>query len=306
MRRLLTASALVALAVFVTDASGQPLQPPLAVQPLPAPPKVEKKADPADAAIAAALANDPDVKVAKAKIQLAEAELAKARQVTTLRVLALKAKIDQFKAELRSAEERVTILSRAVDKGQLPLTQLLAERDKLEAAKSALAATEAELKLLTGGAADKPAGVDRTWLSLAETRLVEREAAFLQAMLAGERKAPIGAIPDRVRAALDKPVKLGAANEKVTFEQAVEAFKKAGLDVPVRAEFKLGAVVSLGEELPVGAWLQLFTDGTPDVRIVVREYGLLVTRKDAVPPDAPTVTEFWKQKPAKPDSGPKP
>ena len=66
-------------------------------------------------------------------------------------------------------------------------------------------------------------------------------------------------------------------------------------DVPVRAEFKVSPIVSLGEELPVGAWLQLFADGTPDIRIVVREYGLLVTSKTAAPPDALSVQEFWKQ-----------
>ena len=62
MRRLLTASALFALAVCVTGASGQP---PAKLDP---PPKalgerLDKNPDPTDAAIAAALANDPDVKM---------------------------------------------------------------------------------------------------------------------------------------------------------------------------------------------------------------------------------------------------
>ena len=48
--------------------------------------KKEPKADPTDAALAAALRNDPDVRVAQAKMQLAEAELAKAKQGTVLQL----------------------------------------------------------------------------------------------------------------------------------------------------------------------------------------------------------------------------
>ena len=50
-----------------------------------------------------------------------------------------------------------------------------------------------------------------------------------------------GPIPDRIRAALDKPVKLGAKGEKMTFDKALEVFRKeAGLDVPVRGTFPCG------------------------------------------------------------------
>ena len=49
----------------------------------------------------------------------------------------------------------------------------------------------------------------------------------------------------------------------------------------------------------MGAWLQLYADGTPDTRILVREYGLLITNKELNPPDAISVFDFWKQKPEK-------
>jgi hypothetical protein len=94
-------------------------------------------------------------------------------------------------------------------------------------------------------------------------------------------------------------VKLGPKGEDVTFGQAMEVFKKeAGLDVPVRVSVAVGGglvlVESEGEELPVGAWFQLFQDFNGGV-IYVREYGLLFTTKEAAPPDALTVTLFWKQ-----------
>lgn len=311
MRRLLTASALVALAVFVTDASGQPqpLQPPIAAQPLPVPPKVEKKTDPADAAIAAALANDPDVKMAKAKIQLAEAELAKARLAATQKVFAAKSAAQDAQLAVVMAEQGLASLVQSYKVERVTNYETRPEYRlallKVEAAKAKLATAEAELKLLTGGAADKTA------VSFAEAiDLAGERHHFYQAVLAISRKAPDGAIPDRIRAALDKPVKLGAKGAEVSFAQALEVFKKdAGLGVPVRGTSGLFTITSQGEELPVVAWLQLFGDDNSG-EFYVREYGLMFTNKKSAPPDAPTVIEFWKQKPAakpeKADPKPKP
>jgi hypothetical protein len=360
MRRFLTASALCALALVTAAASGQPQPDPKAKakpQDRAAPPKAPApKDDPTDAAIASALAHDPDVKMARAKIQLAEAELAKARQAVTLKVVTLKAKIDQLKADVRAAEERVAWSARMVEKGMLNQAQLLTERDKLEAAKGALAAAEVEWKLLTGaagsGAAGAAPGHDRTatWLLqyLAagapgrEDEAVARALRYLAARqgrdsetaleqyllafeLARERAAVKGPVADRLRAALDKPVKLGARGEKVTFEKALAVFKKdAGLDVPIRGTYpdrplvdpkkpnEIQAqpieIVSEGEELPVGAWFQLFEDisvsGAPArrFRFYVREYGLLISATDDAPPDAPPLLDFWKRKP-EPETG---
>jgi hypothetical protein len=354
MRRFLTASALFALGLVTAAASGQP-------QPE-APPKAKTedkgapskptapKYDPTDAAIASALAHDPDVKMALAKIQLAEAELAKARQAITLKVVTLKAKLDQLRTDVRGAEERVVWAARMVEKGMFNQAQLLTERDKLEAVKAALAAAEVEWKLLTGAAPGAPgAGNDggAAWLSLAagvrDDETVSRALlwlatqpgggddlavwrAFRALVLARERTAVKGPISDRIRAALDKPVKLGAKGEKVTFAKALEVFKKeVGLDVPVRGTFPERPavdpkkpnevqthpieIVSEGEELPVGAWFQLFEDsavfwhrsGTTPRRFAhrfyVREYGLLISSDDTAPPDAPTLLDFWKRKP---------
>ena len=100
-------------------------------------------------------------------------------------------------------------------------------------------------------------------------------------------------------------MKLAAKGERVTFAQAMEVFKKdAGMDVPVRDQVALKPIVSEGEEVPVGAWFQLFADENPEARFMVREYGLLVTMKSSAPPDALSVVEFWKQKPPAKDTKP--
>ena len=72
-----------------------------------------------------------------------------------------------------------------------------------------------------------------------------------------------GPVSERILAALDKPVKLGPKGEKVPLDKALEIFKtQAGFDVPIRPGLPtpLPVVVSEGEELPLGAWLQLYQD----------------------------------------------
>jgi hypothetical protein len=318
--RLLTASALVALTIITATAGGQPQpgdpKPKGADDKKPLGEKA-KPADPTDAAIASALVNDPDVRMAKAKIQLAEAELAKARQAVTLKVVALKGKIDLLKTEVANLRESVALLTRSVQQGAAPQSVLIPERAKLEAAMAALASAETEWKLLTA-----PGATGHVWDLLIDPndaaahalrylgahggsdRSEALIARYMMAMgAAREREAVKGPIADRLRAALDKPVKLGAKGEKVTLAQALDIFKDtAGLDVPIRPmPSPLPVIVSEGEELPIGAWFQLFQDTAaqqnPGFAFYVREYGLLVANKQTAPPDAPTITEIWKLKP---------
>ncbi|MCI0701504.1 MAG: TolC family protein [Planctomycetia bacterium] len=340
MRRLLTVSALFALAILTTTAIGQP---PTAgdLQPKTGDKKAEKKANPTDALIASALANDPDVRMAKAKMMLAEAELAKARQTVTLRVLSLKASIENHKLAVQGAEERTDWAERMFKTGQGTQGQVLEARITLEKAKAALAQAEAELKFLTGGAGGvglDPSNPDAVAQGLAFLMKMQAEGEDLTttqallALLASQRNVVKGPIPDRIRAALDKNVKLGAKGEKITFEKALEVFKKeAGLDVAVRGTYPMRPIVDPknpggiqnrpieivleGEELPVGAWFQLFEDNAVFMtrtgmihrrfRFYVRDYGLLITSADTAPPDAPSLTEFWKQKLPAPKPEPK-
>ena len=323
MLRRLTASALFGVALLTLTATGQP---PPAEKKAP-----EKKADPLDGLIAAALANDPDIRIARAKAQLADAEVAKARQAVTQRVLALNAGIE----EQRKAAETATLTIHAYEQqmrntqerikgGAAPQAELIdlqirvqSAHEKLESAKAKLAQYEAELKLITGG--DKPAAAvpgdpnDAAIRAAVEFLKTHPRADaggdgsnakfVIEALnaLGAVPRGPTGPIPDRLRAALDKKVKLAPKGEKVTFDQALVVFKKeAGLDVMVRLLVKVdGAVISEGEELTVAAWFQMFADFNPDARFLVREYGLLVTAPTLnPPPDAISVFDFWKQKPA--------
>jgi hypothetical protein len=322
MARRTIVSALFVVGLFAVAAAGQ--QPKFTVTD---PKSKEKKADPADAAVAAALANDPDVLVARAKVQLAEAELAKARQAVVLKVMTLNAAIQEQKSALAATEDRLAWTARMVEKGVTDQRQLVEDRAKLESAKAALTRSQMELKLLTGSGKEHgvemtpSVGFDRAVASglhfLSARAGEESQQATALALLAGldayrAAHAIKGPIPETIRAALDKRVKLGRKDFQmlVTFEEALAIFKKeAGLDVPVRVMIKdVSSILPEGEELPVGAWFQLFADGNPDARFLVREYGLLVAPKATAPPDAVSVIDFWKQKPAaaKKETSPEP
>jgi len=179
---------------------------------------------------------------------------------------------------------------------------------QLETAQAKLASLETELKLLTEQ--EKRETPHLEWhlkWKAGELESIHKQTKWNASCMTCHQaqlglKAPIqqasGPIPDRIRKALDKPIKLGAKDSKISFDQVLEVFKKdAQFDVPVRNEFRITPVTSLGEELPVGAWLQLFADSNPELRLLVREYGLLVAKKELAPPDAITVSDFWKQRP---------
>ena len=317
MSRKLTVSTLFAVAFLAVAGFAQPPAKDVKLPEKKA--DVKKAPDPLDGLIGAALANDADVKMAQAKLQLADAELARARQQVVQKTVALHSAVREQKKLVITAEQLYSIASKAFEAKNGPFQDMLYAREKLEVSQGKLAQLETEMKLVTGGTRvsvdgwndltkahhtaafgatctachQVPVGEVRTFNEAVRVRLSREVWIPLT-------KTPIGAASDRLRAALDKPVKLGPKDQLVSFDQALEIFKKeAGLDLPVRYEFKLEVVVSLGEELPVGAWLQLFADGTHEARILVREYGLLITHKDRNPPDAMSVFDFWKQKPEK-------
>lgn len=316
MSRQLTTLSLGALALFLIASIGKP-QPPGGKGD--AKKADVKKADAPDTVLEAALANDPDVRMARAKMQLAEAEWVKARQAVTAKVLTLRSLIADQKRAFATADEAFKLVSKAFAAGNIATAEMLAAREKLEAAQSNLARSEMELKLVTGGAGVPPAhgalacpmalkgatnctachtaqvGLERLALDVISTARLEA----LSVLSLRGAKAASGPVADRLKAALDKSVTLSEKAGPVSFDKAVEVFKKAGLDVPVRIVLKMGSVSQSGEELTIGAWLQMFADETPDCLMLVRDYGLLVTGKTLnPPPDAMSVFDLWKQKPA--------
>lgn len=304
MRRRTTASALAAVAVFAGLSPGQP----------PAP---KAPADPTDALIQKALANDPDVQVARAKLALAEAEVAKARQAAVTRVLMLRDTVEQQRQAVARASESFALKERLAKANQLSREELLVAQDRLAATRAALERAETELRLLTGDgpkAAAPRATSDDIAAEIAGLLAQSYPNAAAEALaLLNQRvgaKGTTGPIPDRIRAALDKKVRLGGKGDGISLDAAMEVFKKeAGLDVPIRpTPSPMPRIVLDGEELPIGAWFQMFQDhgGHAGITFYVRDYGLLVANRQTAPPDAMTLTEFWRTRPVAAQKAPDP
>ena len=167
----------------------------------------------------AALANDPDVQVARAKMLLAEAELAKAKQGVVLKVMTLQATIKEHRIAIDRRRGAAGVVRAIGQEGKAPQSSMLDERAKVEAAKAALVRAETELKLLTGGGKEMgmEAGGGATdvaikhgtlWLSRqalldpppdADSSSNTVSLSSLAALYLSGTKTPVGAIPDRIR-----------------------------------------------------------------------------------------------------------
>lgn len=298
MRRRTTASALLAVILLAGASAGQP----------PAAPP-----DPTDALIQKALANDPDVQVARAKLALAEAEVAKARQAAVSRVLNLRITIELHRRTGERLTADLAIMKKAV--GGFGREAIVQAEEQQSVAIAALVRAETELRLLTGDGPKAKADPNSATTFLSRLLVaeggaatdVEREKVLRvfagvldQARAVEGLKSLAGPIPARLGAALEKRVSLGAKGQRVTLAEALDVFKaKAGFDIPVRPMPQpLPEIVSDGVELPVIAWLQMFQDlggrQGEGFAFYVREYGLLVANRQTAPPDAVSLTAFWR------------
>jgi hypothetical protein len=292
----------------------------------------EKKSAPKPAAgsleemLDTALKNSPDIKTAEAKVREAEAELNRVRHQVFTKVISLRNEIDAARKTLEylegihsrafratqgraASQEEIQAAQASVDSQKAKLTQLQADLDaalgkwKL----STLGEIEGTIFYSNGASAEGLYAID-----IGSNTSVVRPGQTVHTLNAfntlghminvNANQAVQAPMAERIRAALDKTVKLEEPRAEQPLKEALESFRqKAGIDVPFR--YLLGnkaaePVLLLKGELPVGAWLQVFEDSAPEVRFVVREYGILVTTRDRVPEGAVRVHDFWRQKEA--------
>ncbi|HVK15769.1 MAG TPA: hypothetical protein VM533_02410 [Fimbriiglobus sp.] len=282
-----------------------------------APPK--PPTDELEAAIMAS-ANHPDVRLAQAKLQMAQAELDQAKLLATQRLTATYARVQAAKAQVEFEARSYQQISPLAT---VPKTELLAAERSLAQAKAALAAAEAEWQAARGQPPGRAAAaLDASAATVVLSRLLLDDVAAQQFSrpdvtylnLVNRAVAPApGSAADKLRELLNKRVKLGDL-KSVTLAEAIEALRSAaGTDLMIRETDDGMRVISVaGGELPFVAWLDLILDfynanrPTQDlVGVYVREYGLLLERPKFAPPGAPTLAEFARQVQAR-DAAPKP
>lgn len=261
--------------------------------------------------IANIVANHPDVKLAEAKLQVAKAELDKARILTIQKYSIAKGKLEEAKEQLRCVTQRVKILEKLRSTG-LAATEIAVEEQLLSQAKSAVVIAEAELKVFEGTTSpqrstilddraeyyravnDRPSGVELGWQSKPTT-----QSAKLRDVL--ERKVALD---------LSKPLPLDELMAIFLPKSGLDAFLVRYPEWASAKQMKTPPRINLPKsEQLVSAWLQLiqdeFNSQSGDVPVeyrgrymmYVRDYGLLFAKSDSAPQGALKLEEFMRLPP---------
>jgi hypothetical protein len=236
--------------------------------------------------LAEALKNNPDIRVAAAKVAEADAELNRTRLQVTQKVIALH---HAFLAE----------------KGAVDSALLDEARQALTLAKAKLAELEAQLPAMLGKVARSAdaweAQAIRVW-ELDAFRAGELDLARLAVLSTRYRELrqhkAQGPMADKLRESLKKPISLKVSNEYVSDllqhlqKQTSIALKLMSDGLP---EPRLNLELT---NLSLVAVLQFIEDSEPGYRFVIREYGILFAPQAKLPPGAVTIQEFLHEKSA--------
>lgn len=281
--------------------------------------KVEKNPDPGslDDLIAQALRDNPDIRVAEAKLREADAELNRARMTVAQKVASLYHSLEIAKKTRDEAKIHYDDLLRLQRGAVVSAEEVRKARLAWELAINELAKLEAELPALLGkmpgklGQAKAEGDPDQrvqtarlaAWMkALAQsseehtTRTALEWLAYRQALVAAP--APQGTIADKIRKALDVPVDVKVENAPLTevldfLADRLEGQLAFRVVDPQQGLTILKLTLNF-KQMPAGAVLQAITDELPVVAFVVRDYGILVKESDKLPPGAVLLHDFWK------------
>jgi Outer membrane efflux protein len=274
-----------------------------------------------------ALRSSADIKAAESKVRDAEAELNRVRHQVLTKATVLHSDMQVARRMLAVAEEAFALTQQGFKMGSVPQAEVLAAQSAIEKARGEVEKLDAQLKALRGEFALKNFNVSNVafapdgntlWTGSADGAVRVWEVST------GELYFPYSVVLDygganrskmqpvqtpmaeRIRKLLDQEVEY-ETNDRIdlALDNLLDVAKS---DIPVRKLLipTSEPQVAMKGKLSVGAWFQAIEDSDPSIRILVRDYGILLTTKDRVPEGAVRVLDFWKSKEAKPKAESKP
>jgi hypothetical protein len=307
-----------------TGVTGQPVKP---AADKPAPPKTKL-----EEMLQQAMRNNPDIRVAEAKMAEAEAQLNRTRLVVMQKVVLYNAKLDDAKMKVELAEKSVKRLRTLAGTGAVSATDMDTAEAALQNAKAEQAKVEAELPLLLGSASDNKTQVNNALEYLRRYSLDTTGDPNMWRVLnnfqnynapnpigpwqyqttdqspytnitAGSylRSAPTpvqGPMADCIKKALDKSIKVQlSGNPRVVLTNLLDMVEGVSFNIRLTDPEISDKAIDLDfrNEMPLGAAFQALQDVClPSVRFVVRDYGILVTDEKHLPPGAALLYDVWK------------
>jgi hypothetical protein len=269
-----------------------------------------------------ALKNNPDLRVATAKLVEAEAEVSRMRLQVVQKVVQAYQAVEAAKTLVAFHEKELKRFQELAGKGTLSAETLAEKERQFVAAKAQVAAAEADLAYLLGIAAAK-GDRDTAAQALVDSALVRRyvlsrvaeedlHALTVSKLLASTHYAAAktaGPMTERIRKALDQSISVHF--DDVPLSEALD-FIRSAWNVPMIEKLTpsaKGLKIKVNmENVTLTALIQLLEDLVPGHYFVVREYGLLVAQVDQLPPGALRVRDFRLEHPQqnKPDAPPEP
>jgi hypothetical protein len=249
--------------------------------------------------LAEALKNNPDIRVAVAKVAEADAELNRTRLLVTQKVIALHHGMLSQKAAVDYAQKKYERLKQLSNQGAIDSALLEEAQQALTLAKAKQAELEAQMPALLGKAARGTEGN----VTFTSDNLMSLSIDYSAGIAKGNTLSLFRVIPhqaegpmaDKIRKALETPVKVDYKDAKLS--EILKDLQKTAPGLSFRDFSGHGnhsRTLQFEEALPVSAILQAIGDYF-ELSFVVREYGILVTTPKEAPPGALTVQEFLRQ-----------
>ena len=249
-----------------------------------------------DELLAKAVKDNPDIRVAEAKVRETEAELNRTRLQVLQKVAKLHEEVIVSRQILEEAQRRLETNLRM----NSSLKEIADARLTVARAKADFVAAESQLPYLVG---KQPAATPTmpSMSGLGDSMQMPMGGGSMGMMSMPGGMAPKqvpGTLVEKVRAALDTPIKgdFRDSPPREIIEWLSTNLK--GINVHMSAKLAPNGKVNLKltESIPVGAALQWLEDEF-DLRCVLREYGIVIAERDHVPPGATPLLEIWKQRP---------
>jgi hypothetical protein len=248
--------------------------------------------------LAQALKNNADIRVAEAKVREAEAELYRTRMAILNKIAMLQQQIRSRKAEVDEATSRYEREKILFNKGGSSAAEVSAAAAAVMKYKADLAVVEAELDGLVGKHAEKTG----EWKRLFDMGVAPVNKDHVPFKLKDPKEPPplptavAPALADKLRKALNSPAKFGTVGQ-IKGDEVIDLLREftKGINIHTMVEAnRFSANLDLRESVPVGAFYQWAEDQFA-WRFIVRDYGIVATEREKMPPGAVLLLDFWRK-----------